>query len=144
MAQPPLSQQIKQLEAELDLLLFSRTKQRVKLTSAGEVFLKRAYEILNRVHYACEEARRIARGEAGQLILAFTGSIAFELLPLILRRFQEQYPNINIVLRQLSSTEQMEALHEGTIHVGLLVLPIESITVTHRNVTGRTIYCCNT
>ena len=48
MAQPPLSQQIKQLENELDVLLFSRTKQRVELTSAGEVFLKRAYEILNR------------------------------------------------------------------------------------------------
>lgn len=128
-AQPPLSQQIKQLEAELDLLLFSRTKQRVGLTEAGEVFLKRAYEILNRVNYACEEAKRIARGEAGQLILAFTGSIAFDLLPLILRAFQERYPNINIVLRQLTTSEQIEALHEGSIHVGLLVMPVESITV---------------
>ncbi|KMY42751.1 LysR family transcriptional regulator [Peribacillus loiseleuriae] len=126
MAQPPLSHQIKQLENELDVLLFSRTKQRVELTKAGEVFLKRAYEILNRVHLACEEAKSIDRGEAGQLVLAFTGSIAFELLPLLLRRFQEQYPNINIVLRQLSSTEQMEALHDSSIHVGLLILPIES------------------
>ena len=126
MAQPPLSHQIKQLENELDVLLFSRTKQRVELTKAGEVFLKRTYEILNRVHLACEEAKSIDRGESGQLVLAFTGSIAFELLPLLLRRFQEQYPNINIVLRQLSSTEQIEALHDNSIHVGLLILPIES------------------
>ncbi|MFK2826656.1 LysR family transcriptional regulator [Bacillus sp. B190/17] len=126
MAQPPLSQQIKQLEAELNVLLFSRTKQRVELTKAGEVFLKRAYEVLNRVHLACEEAKSIDRGEAGQLILASTGSIAFELLPLLLRSYQEKYPNVNIILRQLSTTEQLEALHDNSIHVGLLILPVES------------------
>ncbi|KAB7706689.1 LysR family transcriptional regulator [Bacillus aerolatus] len=129
MAQPPLSQQIKQLEAELSVLLFSRTKQRVELTKAGEAFLKRTYEILNRVHLACEEAKSIDRGESGQLILAFTGSIAFELLPLLLRSYQEKYPNINIVLRQMTTTEQMEALHESTIHVGLLNIPVESASV---------------
>ncbi|OCA82040.1 LysR family transcriptional regulator [Pseudobacillus wudalianchiensis] len=129
MAQPPLSQQIKHLEAELDVLLLSRTKQRVELTKAGEAFLKRTYEILNRVHLACEEAKSIDRGEAGQLIIAFTGSMAFDPLPVLLRSYQEKYPKINIVLRQMTTTEQLEALQENTIHAGLLNMPIESAAV---------------
>lgn len=128
-AQPPLSQQIKQLETEMNVQLFYRTKQRVELTEAGKAFLKRGYEILHRIDLACDEAKRISQGEAGQLILAFTGAMAFDFLPMLIRGFKEKYPSINIILRQLTTTQQIEALHEGTIHVGLLFIPIESETL---------------
>ncbi|MFC4799322.1 LysR family transcriptional regulator [Neobacillus citreus] len=126
MAQPPLSQQIKQLESELDAVLFERTKQRVELTNAGKVFLQRAYEIVNHINLSCEEAGRIHRGEAGQLILAFTGALAFDLLPSLVRSYRAKHPNINIVLRQLTTSEQVDALHGRTIHAGLLIPPIDS------------------
>lgn len=125
-AQPPLSYQIKQLESEIDALLFQRTKQKVELTEAGKVFLERAYEIVNRVDLACEEARRIHHGEGGQLILAFSGSIAFETLPSLVRSFQEKYPNISIILRHYTTTEQIEALQERSIHAGFLIPPVDS------------------
>ncbi|SFK31408.1 DNA-binding transcriptional regulator, LysR family [Halobacillus dabanensis] len=126
MAQPPLSQQIKKLESELDVLLFFRTKRQVELTEAGEVFLERAYQILNNVEAASEEARRVHRGEVGDLILGFTGTAAFDGLSHILEIFREKFPNVNVILRQLPSAEQVKALHEGEIHLGLLVPPVES------------------
>src|SRR5699024_10333953 len=86
-SQPPLSQQIKQLEKELCVPLFRRTKQRVELTDAGEVFLSIAYEILNQVEQACEEAQRVNQGEIGQLVIGFTGAMVFDLLPYIYKTY---------------------------------------------------------
>jgi DNA-binding transcriptional LysR family regulator len=129
MAQPPLSQQIKKLEDDLGVTLLNRTQRKVELTAAGYIFLERCYEILNFVNEANEEARRVQNGEVGQLILGFTGSVTFDLLPKILRLYRTLYPKVNIVLKQLTSTEQMTALNEGAIHVGLLVSPVESTTL---------------
>lgn len=123
-SQPPLSYQIKQLETHLGVLLFKRTKQRVELTSAGKVFLMRAYEILNLIDLASDEAKRVHRGESGQLILGFTGAISFKLLPTILRNFQKRYPRIKLVLKQMTTTEQIQAFQNKMIHVGLVVLPV--------------------
>ncbi len=125
-SQPPLSQQIKQLETELGLLLFSRTRQRVDLTTAGKSFLQNAYKVMNLIDQACEEAKRVDRGESGQLILAFTGAIAFDLLPTILRAYQEKYPNINIILKQMTTAEQIKSFQKKAIHVGLVVMPVNS------------------
>src|SRR4051812_50179198 len=74
MAQPPLSQQIRRLEAELGAPLLHRTTRRVELAPAGEVLLARAREILAAVDAAAEDARRAARGEFGRLAIGFTGS----------------------------------------------------------------------
>ena len=125
-SQPPLSQQIKQLEMELGLLLFSRTRQQVELTSAGKSFLQNAYKIMNLIDQASEEAKRVDRGESGELILAFTGAIAFELLPTILKSYRDKYPSINIILKQMTTAEQIKALHKKAIHVGLVVMPVRS------------------
>lgn len=123
-SQPPLSHQIKQLETEMDLLLFSRTSQRVNLTIAGEAFLKRAYEIIYFIDQAVDEAKRVNRGEEGQITIAFSGATTFKLLPAILRLHQEQYPNININLKQMTTTEQIKAFKKGSIDIGLVILPL--------------------
>ena len=68
MAQPPLSQQIRQLEAELGVDLLRRTTRRVDLTAAGAAYLVRAREILAAVDAAAEEARRVAEGLVGRLV----------------------------------------------------------------------------
>lgn len=130
-SQPPLSLQIKQLETNLGVLLFRRTRQRVELTTAGKSFLKNSYNIIKLIEKACEESKSVDRGESGQLILAFTGAIGFELLPTILRTYQDKYPDVNIILKQLTTSDQIEAFHKNEIDVGLVVMPVlnESLNI---------------
>jgi DNA-binding transcriptional LysR family regulator len=124
-AQPPLSQQIRQLERELGVSLLDRTKRGVQLTDAGKVFLEKSREILAEVERARETARQVSRGEAGRIIIGFTGSTMYDLLPL-LHSYRDKYPLVDVVLRRMGSTEQAESLHKGAIHVGLLCTPVDS------------------
>src|ERR1700751_4851648 len=84
-AQPPLSQQIKQLEAELGVPLRIRSTRKVELTAAGELYLERARTVLATVDRAELEAKRVAAGQLGHLAIGFTGSATYELLPSLAR-----------------------------------------------------------
>ena len=75
-AQPPLSQQIRSLEAELGVELLRRSTRRVELTPAGAAYLDRVREILAAVDTAGEEARRVGSGVAGRLALALVDPLA--------------------------------------------------------------------
>ena len=90
MAQPPLSQQIRQLEAKLGVSLLTRTTRRVDLTAAGAAYLVRAREILAAVDAAGEEAERVASGSSGRLVVGCVGSATYSLLPALARRLREQ------------------------------------------------------
>ena len=81
MAQPPLSQQIRQLEAELEVELLARTTRSVKLTPAGEVFLEDARRILRSVDDAARRARQFADGKAGTIRIGLTGTASYTQLP---------------------------------------------------------------
>src|SRR3954467_4509329 len=86
--QPPLSQQIRALEAELETPLFHRKPRGVELTQAGAAFLVEARAILARVEEARDAARRAARGEAGRIGVGFTSSASFHpLVPRTIRAF---------------------------------------------------------
>lgn len=118
MAQPPLSQQIRQLETEIGVQLFERTNRRVELTPAGQVFLLEARSILESVEQAVTHARRASRGDWGWFGVGFVGSANYDVLPAILRRFRERYPEVELVLQELLGEEQEQALREKQIHVG--------------------------
>ncbi|MGZ3460245.1 MAG: LysR family transcriptional regulator, partial [Archangium sp.] len=81
MAQPPLSQQIRRLEEELGVLLFERSQRHVKLTEAGEAFLREARLVLAQTEHAALAALRASRGQEGFLTIGFVGSVAFLLFP---------------------------------------------------------------
>lgn len=123
MAQPPLSQQILQLEREIGTMLFERTNRRVQLTEAGKVFLEEARDILARVDHAVLTVQRVGRGESGWLGVGFVASATYDVLPVILRRFRERFPDVELVLQELLGTEQGRALRERQIHVGFARLP---------------------
>ena len=119
-AQPPLSQMIHRLEHELGVTLFHRTKRHVALTEAGVIFCEEAKRTLTQAEYAIHSVRRANKGELGRLVVGFIGSAAYSVLPPIVRRFREQYPDVNLTLQELSTVQQIRALHDASLQVGLL------------------------
>lgn len=118
-AQPPLSQQIQQLEREIGFLLFNRTQRRVEMTAAGQLFLVEAREMLANLDKAVTASRRVARGEVGWLGIGFVGTATYTFLPAVLSAFRERYPEVELVLRELVSARQAQALLDKRLHIGL-------------------------
>ena len=124
MTQPPLSQTIQALEAALGTQLFSRTKRSIALTPAGAALLPEAQRLLLQAAALPEMARRAASGASGRLTLAFVSTADYSVLPPFLREFREQYPQVQIDLREATSDVQLEELAHGRIDVGLLIPPL--------------------
>ena len=120
-AQPPLSQQIRQLEQNLGHPLFVRTSRSVSLTAAGTELLERARRTLARVEEDLAAVRRIGRGEVGALTIAFTGSaILTNALPEAIRLYRRRYPEVDLRLRELRTMLQIDALRDASIDLGFL------------------------
>src|SRR5512147_2446181 len=103
MSQPPLSMQSKAIEEELGTVLLERTRRRVELTEPGRLFLDRARSVLKAVDGTGDAVRRAARGEAGEIRVAFTGSVPmFEAFPKFVQAFRERYPAVRVELGHLS------------------------------------------
>ena len=120
-AQPPVSQQIKQLEHNLGHPLFVRTSRSVSLTAAGRELLDRARRTLTRVEEDLAAVRRVGRGEVGALTIAFTGSaILTNALPEAIRAYRRRYPEVDLRLRELRTMLQIDALRDSSIDLGFL------------------------
>jgi DNA-binding transcriptional LysR family regulator len=126
MAQPPLSQQIHQLEDELGVQLFYRNKRQVELSAAGKIFLESVYKILNDIEKACDAAQRTHRGELGKIVVGFTGAATFGILPNLLQPYRTKFPLIDLVVLQLNTTDQIQSLLNGEIDIGILYVPVEN------------------
>ena len=139
-AQPPLSQQIQQLEAELKVKLFHRqTKRQVQLTEAGTVFLQEAYQLLVQLETAVALTQRIGRGQTGGLRIGFTSLVIYDLLPLILQQFHEQFQEVELVLRELTTSQQEQALKDSLIDVGFAHPPLEDDTLSYKCIHKQTL-----
>jgi DNA-binding transcriptional LysR family regulator len=128
MQQPPLSQQIRALERELDVQLFRRKPRGVELTDAGSAFLERARAILDQVDRAFATARRTARGEQGRVVVGFTGSAPFHpFVPRVIRAFREMHPLVSLVLEESGSSELVQGLHNEDIDAAFIRSPVADV-----------------
>ncbi|MCQ8895040.1 LysR substrate-binding domain-containing protein [Limnobacter humi] len=119
--QPPLSMQIMDLEDELGVKLFTRTKRKVELTDAGQQFLLRARGILADVHTASQEARKFAQGQQGLIRMGFASSLPYSsIMPRLLFAFRQQAPAVQWQLSEMFTNEQFEALGNNLLDVGLV------------------------
>ena len=122
--QQPLSRQIRDLEEELGVQLFYRTKRTVRLTEVGEIFLEEARKTLEQANFAVQLVQQASKGEIGRIAIAFTGSALNIVLPTTVRQFKTLYPQVDLTLKRLQTVEQVEAIHSRQIDVGLLHPPI--------------------
>ncbi len=119
--QPPLSQQIKDLEAEVGARLFNRVPRGAELTEAGRAFLDRVKGIPLQTADAIRAAQRAARGETGRLSFGFTGTSALNpIVPACIREFRRAYPDVEIRLEEANSVALMHGLMDGRLDVAVL------------------------
>lgn len=129
MSQPPLTRQIRNLEDEVGARLFTRTHRGVELTNAGRVFLRDAERILGHAELAAERARRAGEGAAGRIDIALFGTGIFGVIPVLLRRFRDETPEVQLVLHNMTKAEQIEALESDRIDLAFnrLMRPIPGL-----------------
>lgn len=131
MAQPPLSQAIRQLESELGVQLLQRSTRSVALTPAGQAYLERARDILDELGDASEHARRVAAGAVGRLVIGCVGSATYSLLPQLSRGLARELPGVDFAFRgELLVPDQVAALRSGAIDVALLRPPVTDLGLT--------------
>jgi DNA-binding transcriptional LysR family regulator len=128
LSQPPLSQQVRRLEGELGAKLFDRSKRQIKLTAAGEIFATKARAILAQCDEAAKLAARAERGEFGHLRLGLwqlpVPPVQTRLIIECLRAFVRRSPDVHLTLQSLLPAEQIKAVKDGGIDVGIVRLPV--------------------
>lgn len=124
MTQPPLSRQIMLLEREVGVSLLDRTGRTVRVTPAGRVFLTEARRILRLAEETSLAVRRIPTGTAGTLVVGFTAVSVHGYVKSFLRRAAAQLPYVDLVLRELVTADQVEAIALGDIDLGFVRPPV--------------------
>ncbi|MEO3822553.1 LysR substrate-binding domain-containing protein [Actinomadura sp. B10D3] len=123
-AQPSLSKQIRALENELNVSLFSRARGNITLTPAGEALLPLAKRILADVDTARLEVQELAGLKRGRVRLGATPSLCAGLLADVLRRFHDAYPGIQLIVEEGGSRDLVRELTRGSLDMALVILPL--------------------
>ena len=123
MAQPALSQQMKNLEAELGTPLFIRGKKETQLTAAGKALLPRAEALLAQAEAARAAVSDVAQVRGGKLIVAAIPSVCAGLLPDLLHAFGRKHPGVKLQLIEDSSERVAASVESGHADLGFLQLP---------------------
>lgn len=127
MAQPPLSQQIKNLEAELGVQLFTRTTRKVELTEAGELMLERGQAIINAIDTLVQDVQHVAEGAQGVLRVGFAGAATFRHMPWMVEQTREHFPRLRLDIQGEMLTPEMEqGLLDRRLDVAVLRPPVHS------------------
>jgi DNA-binding transcriptional LysR family regulator len=125
-SQPPLSRQIKELEIELGVLLFTRKDKRVTLTDAGKYFKTEVDAIFSRLEESKNIVRQIHNSESGELKIGYISSVYQPHLAAILITMRTVFPHIKTNLFEIPTLTQIKALEQGSLDVGILRGPVQS------------------
>ncbi|WP_271410033.1 LysR substrate-binding domain-containing protein [Pseudomonas sp. Q1-7] len=117
-SQPALSFDIKKLEEQLGIQLLLRNNKSVKLTAAGQVLLEEARNLLLQAEQARRLTLRSAQGALGRLRVGFVSSMLYRGLPQVVADFEARFPGMEVVLQEMNSAEQAQALQRGQIDIG--------------------------
>jgi LysR family transcriptional regulator, salicylic acid-responsive activator of bsdBCD len=126
MSQPPLSQQLKQLEYELGVTLFERHTRKLILTEEGVHFYKRAKEIIELITGTVEEVKELSAGTKGTLSIGTISSLGAQLLPERITDFHIHYPDVQFQIWEGDTNRIMELLENRIIELGIVRLPIDN------------------
>ncbi|MET0684810.1 MAG: LysR substrate-binding domain-containing protein [Solirubrobacteraceae bacterium] len=118
-AQQSLSQQMRELEALLGVLLLERSTRGVTLTAPGEVLLREARPVIAQAERAAEAVRHAARGEVGHLRVGFLPSVANYVMPPVVRALRERHPRIALETQDLPIAQLIDGLRDGALDAGL-------------------------
>jgi len=133
--QAAISMQIRQLEEEVGLQLFTRTPRRVILTEAGEYLLERARKILREHDSALAEIAEVAGAEYGRLrIGTASGTFAMHQLPSILQRVKEKFPNSELTVSSGTSQRLVDKMMHGEIDIAFVSLPVDNANITTESI----------
>ncbi|WVV49197.1 LysR substrate-binding domain-containing protein [Pseudomonas sp. NA13] len=124
MTQPPLSRQIQLLEHHLGVELFTRSTRSVALTAAGRAFFIEAQNLLEQAQQAAVAAKRFAQGDIGSVTISFVGSAVYEFLPKVIAEARLKQPQVKIVLAEMNTYQQHEALRARRIDLGIVRSPL--------------------
>ncbi|APO76811.1 LysR family transcriptional regulator protein [Rhizobium etli 8C-3] len=141
MAQPPLSQSIKRLEAELGFPLFLRTQRRVELTPAGQVFLTEARRTLQQMDEGVRMARRAASEDLAEITVTFTSAALYRVLPAALRAHRQRFPTVDIRLDERPTDAQLAGLQDDSVDVGFVTPPLKAVSGLQIEVVDRDRFC---
>jgi DNA-binding transcriptional LysR family regulator len=125
MAQPSLSEQIRRLEAELGSPLFIRGRRGLELTEAGRLLEPHAERTLAAAQEAGDSVREVRELAAGTATFGTFGNAPYYLLSDLVQDFRSRYPNVRVRLIGQNSSEVADAVRDGHLEAGLIVLPID-------------------
>ncbi|MFG1291038.1 LysR family transcriptional regulator [Xanthobacter versatilis] len=117
-AQPPLSRQIQGLEDELGVMLIDRSERPLKLTEAGRFFYEQALQMIGRMDQIRNTTRQLGRSGRSLFVVGCVASTLYGGMPDLARRMRRLWPDMEIELKEMSSTQQVAALKEGRIDLG--------------------------
>ena len=123
-SQPPLSLKIRALEKKLGLQLFKRSSRHVELTHSGELLLHEARRLLRDGEQFVKLAASLEVGEAGTLSIGYNAVMSYRLMPNLVSAFGKRFPRVKLALHEMVSAEQIDALREHRLDVGLLRPPL--------------------
>ncbi len=125
--QPTLSMQIQKLEEDIGLILFDRTEQPIKTTKAGEHLIQQAKVVLREAGKFDELVSEEKDETRGEIRIGIIPTLAPYLIPLFIKDFIKQNPNLRIVIEELQTSQILQKLDDSELDMGLLVTPIEHV-----------------
>ena len=141
-SQPPLSMSIQQLESNLGFSLFIRNNKTVALTDAGSLFYKEALTLLRHSDDMRQIGKRVARGMLGNLRIGIGSSMLLRGLNTVIEDFQLQHPHIKVLLKEMNSSEQIQALKQEQINIGFVHSLNSEPDIVYRLLMSEDFVCC--